>query len=271
MGIRSRGAAADQHPPLRKKPPSADSHTLWFAYNPRGRHSGLLHDWVRSRKTVYPLEASIPGADHRPWQLNEDTDMDDAPVDLETAVKERFAALARNPAEEKRFPVGPESAKRLGYPSHEIDSLPLAATESFAGVGNPFSLGEVSSGQSVLDLGCGAGMDSILAARRVGPTGKVIGVDMVEEMLGKARRNAEAAGVCNTQFLVGSADALPVPAESVDLVITNGVFNLCVDKPKVVAELFRVLRPEGRLQMADILLEPHVTQEELAGKGTWSD
>jgi SAM-dependent methyltransferase len=197
--------------------------------------------------------------------------MKDAPADLESAVKERFAALARDPTKEKRFPVGRDSARRLGYSSQETDSLPLAATESFASVGNPFVLGELRPGQSVLDLGCGAGMDSILAARQVGPTGKVIGVDMVGEMLAKARRNAEAAGVSNTDFRAGRADALPVPEGSVDVVITNGVFNLCVDKPKVVAELFRVLRPGGRLQMADILLEPHVTPEELAGKGTWSD
>jgi len=197
--------------------------------------------------------------------------MNDAPADLETAVKERFIALARSPDEEKRFPVGPDSAKRLGYPFQEIDSLPPAATESFAGVGNPFALGELRSGQTVLDLGCGAGMDSILAARRVGPTGSVIGVDMVEEMLTKARRNAEAADVSNTNFRGGRADAIPVPAESMDVIIVNGVFNLCLDKPKVAAELYRVLRLGGRLHMADILLEPHVTPEELLGKGAWSD
>ncbi|MEX2578352.1 MAG: methyltransferase domain-containing protein [Verrucomicrobiales bacterium] len=197
--------------------------------------------------------------------------MNEDPADLESSVKVRFAALARNPAKEKRFPVGPESAKRLGYSSKEIDSLPSGATESFAGVGNPLSLGELRPGQSVLDLGCGAGMDSILAARRIGPTGKVVGVDMVEDMLAKARRNAPAAGVANAYFQTGRADALPLPAGSVDVVITNGVFNLCANKPKVVAELYRVLRPEGRLQMADILLEPQVTPEELAGKGTWSD
>jgi arsenite methyltransferase len=197
--------------------------------------------------------------------------MNETPADLEAAVKARFAALARNPAEEKRFPVGPASAKRLGYSTQEIDSLPREARESFAGVGNPFSLGELRPGQTVLDLGCGAGMDSILAARRVGPTGKVIGVDMVEEMLVKARRNAKAMGLSNMDFLAGGACAMLVTDESVDVVITNGVFNLCVEKPKVVAELFRVLWPGGRLQMADILLEPHVTPEELAGKGTWSD
>jgi SAM-dependent methyltransferase len=197
--------------------------------------------------------------------------MSEPPANLEVMVHDRFTALARNPAEEKRFPVGPDSAKRLGYPGQEIDSLPPTATESFAGVGNPFSLGELLLGQRVLDLGCGAGMDSILAARRVGAAGQVIGIDMAEEMVAKARRNAQAAHACNTEFRAGRADVLPVPAACVDVVITNGVFNLCVDKSRVVAELFRVLRPGGRLQMADILLEPHVTPEELAGKGTWSD
>lgn len=197
--------------------------------------------------------------------------MNEAPANLETAVKDRFAALARDPAQEHRFPVGPDSAKRLGYAAAEIDLLPTSATESFAGVGNPFSLGDLGSGETVLDLGCGAGMDSILAAQRVGPTGKVIGVDMVDEMLAKAWRNSQAIAVANVDFRAGHADALQVLAESIDVIITNGVFNLCADKPKVVAELFRVLRPGGRLQMADILLEPHVTPEELAGKGSWSD
>jgi SAM-dependent methyltransferase len=197
--------------------------------------------------------------------------MKDTPADIEHAVKNRFAALALNPAEEPRFPVGPESAKRLGYEAHEIEALPLAVTESFAGVGNPFALGDLRPGQSVLDLGCGAGLDSILAARRVGPEGTVIGVDMVEEMLAKGQRNAAALGLCNLDFRLGRADALPVPTASVDVMLTNGVFNLCVDKPKVIAEMARVLRPGGRLAMADILLEEHVTPEQLAGMGTWSD
>lgn len=197
--------------------------------------------------------------------------MKDTPADIERAVKDRFAALARNPGEEKRFPVGPDSAKRLGYTADDIDALPRAATESFAGVGNPFSLGELRPGQMILDLGCGAGMDSLLAARQVRPDGRVIGVDMVEEMLAKAQRNAETLGLSNLTFRLGRADALPVSAESVDVMITNGVLNLCLDKPKVVAEMFRVLRPGGRLHMADILLEEHVTPEQLAGMGTWSD
>jgi arsenite methyltransferase len=197
--------------------------------------------------------------------------MKEAPADIELAVKTRFAALALRPAEEQRFPVGPESTKRLGYEAREIDTLPLGVTESFAGVGNPFALGDLQPGQRVLDLGCGAGMDSILAARRVAPGGTVIGVDMVEEMLAKARRNTEALGLCNLDYQLGRADALPVPTASVDVIITNGVFNLCVDKPKVIAEMFRVLRPGGCLHMADIFLEEHVTSEQLAGMGTWSD
>jgi SAM-dependent methyltransferase len=190
---------------------------------------------------------------------------------IEQAVKDRFSALARNPAEEKRFPVGSESAKRLGYTACDIDALPLSATESFAGVGNPLSLGELKQGQIVLDIGCGAGLDSFLAARQVQPDGKVIGVDMVEEMLTKARRSAETLGLGNLEFRLGRADALPVSSVSVDVIITNGVFNLCLNKQQVIAEMFRVLRPGGRLQMADILLEEHVTPEQLAGMGTWSD
>jgi arsenite methyltransferase len=208
---------------------------------------------------------------HTTALLPDGESMNPTPADFESSIKDRFVALARNPAEETRFAVGPESAKRLGYSPEEIDSLPMVVTESFAGVGNPLRLRKIQPGQVVLDLGCGAGMDSILAARQVGPTGRVIGIDLVEEMVAKTRQNAMLAGLTNTQFQACRADSLSLENESVDVVISNGVFNLCLDKPRVVAELFRVLRPGGRLQMADILLEPHVTPEELIGKGTWSD
>jgi arsenite methyltransferase len=123
----------------------------------------------------------------------------------------------------------------------------------------------------VLDLGCGAGLDSLLAARRVGPTGRDIGVDMTGPMVEKARANASAVGVGNAEFHRDEAERLPVDDGSVDVVISNGVFNLCPDKPRVLAEVFRVLRPSGRLQMADILLEDAVTPEEVERRGTWSD
>ncbi len=197
--------------------------------------------------------------------------MQETSTALELAIRERFAALARNPREEKRFSVGPDSAQRLGYAVHDLKALPPTATESFAGVGNPLSLGALQPGQRVLDLGCGAGLDSLLAARQVTPGGTVIGVDMVEAMLAKSLRNAAATGVTNFVALLGHADALPLATASVDVVISNGVFNLCLNKQQVVTEIWRVLRTDGRLYMADILLEEHVTPEQLVGMGSWSD
>jgi len=190
---------------------------------------------------------------------------------IRAAVEQRFAQVSRSPDQEKKFPVGPASAKKLGYDPREIDALPPSATESFCGVGNPLGLGEVRPGQTVLDLGSGPGLDSLLAARRVGPSGKVIGVDLCQEMVEKARRNAELLGLSNVEFLNTGIEKLPVPDGSVDVVISNGVFNLCPDKPGVLAETFRVLRPGGRLQMGDILLHDDVLPEEVVRKGEWSD
>jgi ubiquinone/menaquinone biosynthesis C-methylase UbiE len=141
----------------------------------------------------------------------------------------------------------------------------------FCGVGNPLGLWEVRPGQTVLDLGSGPGVDSLLAVRRVGPTGKVLGLDLCPEMIEKARRKADLLGLHNVQFLRGEIEKLPLPDASVDVVISNGVFNLCPNKPAVLAEAFRVLRPRSRLQMADILLHDDVTPEDVAHKGKWSD
>jgi SAM-dependent methyltransferase len=193
------------------------------------------------------------------------------PEEIRAAVGQRFAQVARSPEHETKFPVGPASAKRLGYDPQEIDALPPAVTGSFCGVGNPLGLGEVRPGQTVLDLGSGPGMDSLLAARRVGPSGKVVGVDLCPEMVEKARRNAGLLGQRNVEFVQTGIEKLPLPDGSVDVVISNGVFNLCPDKPAVLAEAFRVLRPGGRLQMADILLHDGVMPEEVARLGEWSD
>ncbi len=186
-------------------------------------------------------------------------------------IEERFEKVALDPASERKFPIGPESARRLGYDPDELDALPPPATESFAGVGNPLALGELRPGQVVLDIGCGAGLDCLLAARRVGPSGRVIGADMTGVMVDKARANAQAAGIGNAEFHLADARELPVGDATVDLVISNGVFNLCRDKTRVLAEIVRVLRPGGRLQMADILLREDVTPEQVAQKGEWSD
>jgi arsenite methyltransferase len=191
--------------------------------------------------------------------------------EIRDQIRRRFVKVALDPKAGQRHPTGPNSAKRLGYDAAEIDALPPQVTESFAGVGNPLSLGEPRAGEVVMDLGCGAGMDSILAARRVGPSGRVIGLDMTGPMVEKAGANAGAAGVRNAEFHLGEADRLPAEDGSVDVAITNGVFNLCLDKPGVLAEVFRVLRPGGRLQMADILLNDGVTPEQVERKGAWSD
>jgi arsenite methyltransferase len=197
--------------------------------------------------------------------------MSKANDDLRLAVTQRFAAVAVSPGQEKKFPVGPASAKKVGYDPNEIDALSAFVTESFCGVGNPLGLGELHPGQIVLDLGCGARLDCLLAARRVGPTGKVIGVDLCLEMVEKAKHDSLLLGLHNVEFVNAGIEKVPLPYGSVDLVISNGVFNLCPDKPAVLAETFRVLRPGGRLQMADILLEEGVTPEQVASKGSWSD
>jgi SAM-dependent methyltransferase len=196
--------------------------------------------------------------------------MNAPPDEIAGEVRERFARLASAPHEEKTFLIGADSAKALGYDAAELDALPTSVTESFAGVGNPFALGPLSPGDIVLDLGCGAGLDSILAARRVENTGRVIGIDFVPAMVTKAQSNVVAVDVENVDFWLGNSDTLPVSDGAVDVVISNGVFNLCPDKRKVVAEMFRVLRPGGRVQMADMLLYDRVTPEEVAQKGAWS-
>jgi len=193
------------------------------------------------------------------------------PDNLRASVIDRFRRVAMKPDQERKFPVGSESAKKLGYDLCEVDALPSAVTESFCGVGNPFLLGQPLPDHRVLDLGCGAGFDTLLAAQMVGPNGKVIGVDMTPQMIVKARNNAEILGLANVELVLGAIEHLPLPDASFDLVISNGVFNLCPDKPRVLSEVFQVLKPGGRLQMADILLELHVTPEEVASKGSWSD
>ena len=197
--------------------------------------------------------------------------VNDNDAEFRKAVTDRFTRTAKSPDQETVFPVGPGSAKNLGYDPNEVDRLPHSVTESFCGVGNPFSLGPIRTGDAVLDLGCGAGMDSILAATRVGALGTVIGIDMTPAMLRKAKENAVALSCDRIEFRNGMLEELPVEESSIDVAISNGVFNLCVDKPRVLREIFRVLRPGGRLQMADVLLHEHVTPEAVASKGAWSD
>jgi arsenite methyltransferase len=174
------------------------------------------------------------------------------PERLRCEVREKYREVAAHPDAEHHFHTGRSLAARLDYPSELVDALPDEAVESFAGVGNPFSLRPLSPGEHVVDIGSGAGLDALIAARLVGPDGHVTGVDMTDEMLIKARANARRVGLANVEFREGLAEALPVGEGSADVVISNGVFNLCADKHAVFTEVVRVLRPGGVLQFADI-------------------
>ncbi len=179
---------------------------------------------------------------------------------LREKVSSMYAQVATDPGGEFHFHRGPVyAANSLGYDADELQDLPAEATASFAGVGNPLAMGEVSPGQTVLDVGCGAGMDLLLAARRVGPSGKAIGVDMTPAMMDRARRAARAAGFENVEIREGDAESLPAGDGEADVVISNGVINLTTDKKKAFSEIFRVLKPGGQLLLADI-----IGKEELA-------
>jgi arsenite methyltransferase len=155
------------------------------------------------------------------------------------------------------------------YAADDRETLPDAAVLASLGCGNPTAVAELREGEVVLDLGSGGGIDVLLSARRVGPTGKAYGLDMTEEMLALAHRNAARAGTANVEFLKGHIEAIPLPAEIVDVVISNCVINLSVDKPAVCAESFRVLKPGGRLGVSDIVAEDRLTPEQRAERGAW--
>jgi arsenite methyltransferase len=171
---------------------------------------------------------------------------------LREEVKSKYREVAIDPHGEFHFHTGRYLAKHLGYNDEFVGTLPDAAVESFAGVANPFSLQPLSEGERVVDIGSGAGFDSFVAANQVGPTGRVVGVDMTEEMLAKSRATTVKLGLGNVEFRDGLAESLPVEDGWADVVISNGVINLCADKRAVFSEIYRVLHPGGRLQFADI-------------------
>jgi SAM-dependent methyltransferase len=186
-----------------------------------------------------------------------------APIDvdlgaLRQAIQAEYAEVARHPTKEFHFHTGRPLAQILGYQDTWLEGIPEGAIESFAGTGNPFSLGALRPGEHVVDVGSGAGIDSLIAARMVGPDGQVIGVDMTPAMLEKARRNTMVTGLGNVTFREGYGEALPVESEWADVVISNGVFNLFPDKLAGLQEMARVLKPGGRLQIGDILVQKAV-------------
>lgn len=171
---------------------------------------------------------------------------------LREEVKKKYREVAANPHGTFHFHTGRPLAARLGYPAGVVDALPDAAVESFAGVANPLALRPLVVGERVVDVGAGAGFDCFVAAHQVGPSGRVVGVDMTDEMLSKSRATAAAMGVDHVEFRQGLAEHLPVDDGWADVVISNGVINLCADKRTVLGEIYRVLRPGGHLQFADI-------------------
>ena len=189
---------------------------------------------------------------------------------LKCEIKKTYARVSEEPAEDFIFPTGRAWALDLGYPADLLARVPESSAESFAGVANPFALGALAPGERVLDLGSGAGTDSLVAAQMVGPAGSVTGLDMTPEMLAKARAGAAAMGAANAEFVEGEAESLPFPDGSFDVVISNGVIDLIPDKDAVFSEIRRVLAPGGRIQIADVTIQRPVSEEGRRNIDLWT-
>lgn len=188
---------------------------------------------------------------------------------LRDKVNAAYSAAATHPEQNHPFPIGRELAANLGYPSDVLDAVPRPSLDAFAGVSNVSLFADLPLGATVLDLGCGAGMDSIIAARRVGPAGRVIGIDFSEAMLLRARAAQELVDLPHLKFQHGDAEYLPLPDASIDVALVNGIFNLNPKRKEIFSELVRVLRPHGRAYIAELILTRPLPQEEYNSQSNW--
>ena len=190
--------------------------------------------------------------------------------ELRVEIKKEYTNVALDPTKGYHFHTGRRLANLLGYDESLYADLPESNIASFAGTGNPFSVGPINAGETVVDVGSGAGFDSLIASRLVGESGRVVGFDMTDEMLKKARTGAEAMGATNIEFREGLAESLPLPDNFADVIISNGVLNLTLDKTETLREWFRILKPGGRLQVGDILVEREVPSDALDDISLWT-
>lgn len=189
---------------------------------------------------------------------------------IRETTKRRYAAVAFQPQGQFGYPVGRGSIERLGYDLDWVESIPAEVVDRYVGVGNPFSPGMPRAGANVLDIGCGAGFDTLFAARCIGPTGTAIGIDISAEMIAFAAQGAREARIDHACFVLACAERLPIPDGWADLVISDGALNLSVCKPAAFAEIFRVLRPGGRFQAADLLLTGALPEDLRKDEFAWS-
>lgn len=187
------------------------------------------------------------------------------------AVRAMYTSVATEPQREFHFPTGRPACEFVGYPAAQLDAVPVSAVESFAGVGYPFAAGTIRRGDVVLDVGSGSGTDALIASRLVGAEGHVYALDMTDAMRDKLRANAQRAGAANVEVVAGNAEEIPLPDSSVTVVTSNGVINLVPEKAKAIAEIHRVLRPGGRVQLADIVLLQEASDSCKAHPELWAE